>query len=84
LQRPWYFAHIHADPRDRNTVYVQNTRLWKSTDGGRTYTRIDTPHGDSHDLWIDPADPARIIEANDGGGTVSRDGGRSWSSIYNQ
>jgi len=84
LQRPWYFAHIHADPRDRNTVYVQNTRLWKSTDGGRTYDRIDTPHGDSHDLWIDPADPTRMIEANDGGGTVSRDGGRSWSSIYNQ
>ncbi len=84
LQRPWYYHHIVADPRDRGTVYVLNTQVWKSTDGGETYTQIPTPHGDNHDLWIDPDNPARMVEANDGGGTVSFDGGRSWSTIYNQ
>jgi photosystem II stability/assembly factor-like uncharacterized protein len=84
LQRPWYYHHIHAHPTDRNRVYVQNTRLWHSSDGGVTYTSIATPHGDSHALWIDPAEPERMIEGNDGGGTVTFDGGRSWSTIYNQ
>jgi photosystem II stability/assembly factor-like uncharacterized protein len=84
LQRPWYYHRVHAHPNDPDQVYVQNTRLWHSSDGGRTYSIIRTPHGDSHDLWIDPNEPERMIEANDGGGNVSFNGGGSWSSIYNQ
>ena len=58
--------------------------MWKSTDGGRNYTQITTPHGDNHDLWIDPRNPQRMIEGNDGGACVSFNGGETWSSIYNQ
>ncbi|MBI4538919.1 MAG: glycosyl hydrolase [Gemmatimonadetes bacterium] len=83
-QRPSYYHHIFADPKDANTVYVLNTGLWKSTDGGGTWSRIPTPHGDNHDLWIDPQDPQRMVEANDGGATVSYNGGKSWSTLLNQ
>ncbi|MBI3983336.1 MAG: glycosyl hydrolase, partial [Gemmatimonadetes bacterium] len=83
-QRPWYYHHIFADPKDANTVYVLNTGLWKSTDGGRTFSRIEVPHGDNHDLWIDPANPLRMVEANDGGAIVTFNGGESWSGIMNQ
>ena len=58
IHRPWYYCHVFADPVDPDTVYVTNLRMWKSTDGGRTFTEITTPHGDNHDLWIDPATPA--------------------------
>lgn len=84
LQRPWYYHHIKADSQDPETVYVMNVGFWKSTDGGKTYKRIRTPHGDNHDLWIDPEDPLRMIEANDGGATATFNGGKTWSSIYNQ
>lgn len=84
LQRPWYYHRIHAHPTDPDRLYVQNTSLWHSTDGGRTYESIPIPHGDSHDLWIDPNEPERMIEANDGGGNTTFNGGKSWSSIYNQ
>ncbi len=83
-QRPWYYHHIKADPKDANTLYVMNVRFWKSTDGGKTFSGIRVPHGDNHDLWIDPENPNRMIEGNDGGATVTFDGGKSWSSIYNQ
>ncbi|WP_419163100.1 WD40/YVTN/BNR-like repeat-containing protein [Candidatus Palauibacter sp.] len=84
LQRPWYYHHIVADPGDENTVFVLNVFLWKSTDGGETFSRVFTPHPDHHDLWIDPDDPRRMINGSDGGGTVSFDGGLSWSSLLNQ
>src|SRR5439155_1076148 len=61
-----------------------DSSLWKSADGGETFVEWATPHGDNHDLWIDPANPRRMIEANDGGACVSFNGGQSWSSIYNQ
>ncbi len=83
-QRPFYYCHIFADPQDPETVYVTNLKMWKSTDGGRTFTEITTPHGDNHDLWIDPRDPGRMIEGNDGGACVSFNGGQTWSTIYNQ
>jgi photosystem II stability/assembly factor-like uncharacterized protein len=83
-QRPWYYHHIVADPLDVNTVYVLNVRFWKSTDGGATFAQIQVPHGDNHDLWIDSENPRRMVNANDGGATVSFDGGRSWSDIMNQ
>ena len=82
--RPFYYCHIFADPQDPDTVYVLNLKMWKSTDGGHTFTEITTPHGDNHDLWIDPRNPRRMIEGNDGGACVSFNGGETWSTIYNQ
>ena len=84
LQRPWYYCHVFAHPQEADTVYILNLKLWKSTDGGKTYSEITTPHGDNHDIWIDPRRPDRMIEGNDGGACVSFNGGASWSSIYNQ
>ena len=82
--RPWYYMHVTADTRDPDTVYVQNYSLWRSIDGGATFAKIPTPHGDDHALWIDPHDHQRMIEGNDGGACVSYNGGGTWSSIYNQ
>jgi photosystem II stability/assembly factor-like uncharacterized protein len=82
--RPWYYMHVFADPRDPDTVWIADYSLWKSTDGGKGFVEVATPHGDNHDLWIDPANPKRMIEANDGGACVSFNGGQSWSTIYNQ
>ena len=84
MHRPWYYTHVFADTRDPDTVYVANLQMWKSTDGGISFTEIMTPHGDNHDLWIDPVNPARMIQGNDGGACVSFNGGLTWSSIYNQ
>ena len=70
--------HVFADPQDADTVYVNNLEMWKSTDGGKNFTRIATPHGDNHDLWIDPRDNQRMIQGNDGGANVSFNGGESW------
>ena len=84
IQRPWYYCHIFADPQDTDTVYINNLKMWKSVDGGKNYSEITTPHGDNHDLWIDPHDPQRMINGNDGGACVSFNGGASWSTIYNQ
>jgi photosystem II stability/assembly factor-like uncharacterized protein len=83
-RRPWYYMHIYADPQDAETVWILNLQCWKSIDGGKTFSQIPTPHGDNHDLWIDPRNPLRMIEGNDGGACVSLDGGESWSSILNQ
>jgi len=83
-QRAWYYTHIYADPENVNTVYVLNVRFWKSTDGGKTYETIDTPHGDNHDLWIDPNNALRMIEGNDGGANVTYNGGATWSEQTNQ
>ena len=83
-QRAWYYTRVFADPKHADTVYVLNVGMHKSTDGGKTFAGIGTPHGDNHDLWIDPADPARMIEGNDGGACVSTDGGASWTGQDNQ
>ena len=73
--RPWYYCHIYADPQDAETLYILNVQAWKSVDAGRTFTEMTTPHGDNHDLWIDPRNPQRMIEGNDGGACVSFNGG---------
>lgn len=79
-QRAFYYSRLVADPFDKDVVYGLNVGFWKSTDGGKTFDiRIRPPHGDHHDLWIDPNDPMRMISANDGGGTVSINGGQSWT-----
>jgi photosystem II stability/assembly factor-like uncharacterized protein len=84
VSRAWYYTHVTADPTDAETVYVNNLSLWVSHDGGRNYREIGTPHGDNHDIWIDPADGQRIIQGNDGGACVSTTGGAVWTSVYNQ
>lgn len=83
-QRAWYYSHIFADPADRDSVYVLNVQCWHSKDGGKTFQTMPTRHGDHHDLWIDPANPRRMAIGDDGGASVSLDGGRHWSSILNQ
>ena len=83
-QRAWYYTHVQADPRDRNTVYALNTGLYRSIDGGKTFENIPVPHGDIHDLWIHPDDPDRMVVADDGGAQVTVNGGRTWSTYYNQ
>ncbi len=83
-QRAWYYMHIFADPKSEDTVYILNTGVYRSNDGGKTFSRIRAPHGDNHALWIDPSNPKRLINGNDGGATVSIDAGATWTSLYNQ
>ena len=65
-QRAFYYSRIYADPKDENTVYALNTGFYKSTDGGKTFDKkIKVPHGDNHDLWIDPNNPLRMVNANE-------------------
>jgi len=78
-QRPWYFNRLYADTNNENTVYVLNVQFHRSIDGGRTFTTIGAPHGDHHDLWINPKDARIMVNGNDGGANVSKDGGNSWS-----
>jgi len=83
-QRAWYFTHVWGDPKNPNVVYIANTGLYRSIDGGKTFERLNAPHGDHHGLWIDPSNPSRLINANDGGATISVDGGKTWSTQMNQ
>ncbi|MBT8220658.1 MAG: glycosyl hydrolase [Bacteroidia bacterium] len=79
-QRAFYYSRIYADPWDKDIVYCLNTGFYKSTDGGKTFDiTIRVPHGDNHDLWIDPNNPMRMVNANDGGGNVTVNGGKSWT-----
>ncbi|MGH9862122.1 MAG: VPS10 domain-containing protein [Candidatus Acidiferrales bacterium] len=82
--RPWYYTHITADTKDPETVYVLCVGLYRSSDGGRTWTPMRAMHGDHHGLWVDPNNPKRMIGANDGGATITVDGGESWSRQDNQ
>ncbi len=83
-QRAWYYTKIYADPGNAESVYVLNVGFFRSNDGGKTFNGVPVPHSDNHDLWIDPDDPQRMINGNDGGATVTFNGGRTWSSILNQ
>jgi photosystem II stability/assembly factor-like uncharacterized protein len=83
-QRAWYFHHIFADPKNADTVYVLNTGVSRSIDGGHSFEFIRAPHGDNHGLWIDPKNPKSLIVANDGGASVSHDAGKSWTPQNNQ
>ena len=82
--RPFYFHYVDVNPKDENEVWVNELGLWKSTDGGKTFAGIPTPHGDNHGIWFNPDNPETAIQCNDGGANVTRDGGRTWSSILNQ
>jgi photosystem II stability/assembly factor-like uncharacterized protein len=83
-QRAWYFTHVIADPKSADTVYILNTGFFRSTDGGKSFQLVPAPHGDHHGLWIDPTNPARLINGNDGGANISVDGGKTWTAQDNQ
>jgi photosystem II stability/assembly factor-like uncharacterized protein len=83
-ERAWYYSWVFPDPKNPDTVYLPNVHMHKSTDGGRSFSNLPVPHGDNHDLWIDPDDPNRMILGNDGGATITYNGGRSWSTQDNQ
>jgi photosystem II stability/assembly factor-like uncharacterized protein len=84
IQRPFYYVALGADPTNADVVYAGAESFFKSTDGGKTFTIFRTPHGDNHDIWINPKDGQIMIQSNDGGANVSTDGGRTWSSLMNQ
>jgi len=84
LQRAWYYTHLYAHPTDPNTVYSLNTRFYESVDGGKTFDSYGVPHGDEHDLWLNPQDPSTMVLANDGGAQVTHDGAETWSTYFNQ
>ena len=83
-QRAWYYTRIYADTQNEDKVYVLNVSYGVSTDGGKTFTLKNAPHGDHHDLWIDPYNNMRLAIADDGGGQISNDGGDNWTTYFNQ
>jgi photosystem II stability/assembly factor-like uncharacterized protein len=84
LQRPFYYTTLGADPTNADVVYAGAESFFKSTDGGKTFASMRTPHGDNHDIWVSPKNGQIMIQSNDGGANVSTDGGRTWSSQNNQ
>ncbi len=84
ITRPFYYVTLAADPTNADVVYAGAENFYKSTDGGANWTTVRTPHGDNHDMWINPHDGKIMIQANDGGANVSQDGGRTWSTQMNQ
>jgi photosystem II stability/assembly factor-like uncharacterized protein len=84
LTRPFYYTGVTVHPRDPNTMWAYSEGFYKSTDGGRTWRSQNVPHGDNHDLWINPDAPDIMVQSNDGGANVTIDGGRTWSTLYNQ
>jgi photosystem II stability/assembly factor-like uncharacterized protein len=78
-QRAFYYSHIYADPKEKDTIYITNVQFLKSTNAGKSFTLLRPPHGDHHDIWIAPNDNQRMIESNDGGGNVSFNGGATWT-----
>jgi photosystem II stability/assembly factor-like uncharacterized protein len=83
-QRAWYYTKVFVDPKNENLVYCPNVNFMKSRDGGKTFQSLRTPHGDHHDLWIDPTDGKRMVVADDGGAQVSFDEANTWSTYMNQ
>ena len=82
--RSWYYMNVTADPKNADVVWVMNAPVLKSIDGGRTFASVSATHGDNHQLWINPTNPNYLINANDGGASISLDGGKSWSTQDNQ
>lgn len=82
--RPFYYANLDVDPQDPSVLYVMATRYYKSIDGGESWQELKPPHGDNHDMWINPQNPQLFIQANDGGANVTFNGGKTWSTQFNQ
>jgi len=78
-QRSFYYSRLVADPKEKDRVYLLNVNFYRSDDAGKSLKKIDVPHGDNHDLWIDPTNPMRMIQTNDGGANVTLNGGESWT-----
>jgi photosystem II stability/assembly factor-like uncharacterized protein/polyhydroxyalkanoate synthesis regulator phasin len=84
VNRPFYYTNIEVDPTNADVVYSNANPILKSVDGGKTWKEMHVPHGDNHDIWINPNNPQLIIQANDGGANVSHNGGKTWSTQFNQ
>lgn len=82
--RPFYYGNLDVDPRNPDIVYAMATRYYKSIDGGVSWEQLQPPHGDNHDMWINPGNPDLFIQANDGGANVTHNGGETWSTQFNQ
>lgn len=82
--RPFYYTNIKVDPTNIDVIYSLAGPYHKSVDGGKTWKRISSPHGDNHDIWINPNDPNIFIQSNDGGANVTLNGGKTWSTQFNQ
>ncbi|MEM7108843.1 MAG: hypothetical protein AAF519_11505 [Bacteroidota bacterium] len=82
--RPFYYTNIEVDPKNSQRVYVMATGYYKSEDGGKKWSRMSSPHGDNHAMWINPDDPDLFIQSNDGGANVTHNGGKTWSTQFNQ
>ena len=82
--RPWYYMHVYAHPTEADVLWVMNSGLFRSIDAGRSFQRVAMPHSDHHDMWINPLRPDIVLNGNDGGATISFDGGDHWSSQLNQ
>ncbi|MGH8280158.1 MAG: WD40/YVTN/BNR-like repeat-containing protein [Gammaproteobacteria bacterium] len=83
-QRAFYYMRVYVNPKDPNTIYLPNVGVWESHDAGKTLIELHPPHGDNHAFWINPNNPEILIEGNDGGATVTQDGGKTWSQEHNQ
>ncbi|MGH8279488.1 MAG: WD40/YVTN/BNR-like repeat-containing protein [Gammaproteobacteria bacterium] len=83
-QRAFYYMRVYVDPKDASTIYLPNVNVFVSHDSGKTLIALRPPHGDNHAFWINPDDPQVFIEGNDGGASVTRDGGKTWSTEDNQ
>lgn len=84
VNRPFYYTNLELDPTNPDIAYSNANPLLKSVDGGKTWKRMSVPHGDNHDIWINPENPNLLIQANDGGANVSFNGGKTWSTQFNQ
>ncbi len=84
VNRPFYYTNLEVDPTNPDIVFSNANPLLKSTDGGKTWKRMSVPHGDNHDIWLNPNNPDLLIQANDGGANVSHNGGKTWSTQFNQ
>lgn len=84
VNRPFYYTNLELDPTNPDIIYSNANPLLKSIDGGKTWKRMSVPHGDNHDIWINPKNPNLLIQANDGGANVSHNGGKTWSTQFNQ
>jgi len=84
IQRPFYYTTLGTDPSNADVVYGGAEGFWRSEDAGVNWTRLSTPHGDNHDIWVNPDDSNIMVQANDGGANVSYDYGATWSTQSNQ
>ena len=84
ITRPFYYDNVDADPTNADVVYAGTESFYKSTDGGRSFRTMRTPHGDNHDMWINPTNGSIFIQSNDGGANVTLNGGLTWSTQANQ